>query len=230
MAIDDPGVLNPGQWELIAAVTATKSSSGDKAYELPIAGISVGLSENIQISASYPWIVADTDENRSSSDFGNLSVGLKWRFVNTDRLQIAFAPGYARGVTLSAARLGIGDDSDIGFLPLNFEYGLGGEWTLNGEIGYAIIDESEDEWAYGLAIGHPIGRRTQLMFEVYGATNSKFDDRIANFHLGVDVELTTAWHLLASFGAGVHSPKGAEHLDYDAFLGMQYFTHATANQ
>lgn len=221
--IDDPGILDPGQWEIIAAATTAKTRAGDEAHELPVLDVSVGLTENIQASAAYPYVFVETADGTEADDFGNLALGLKWRFYNGENLQIAFAPGYQFGISVAAATLGVGSDTKIALLPISLEYSFG-DWTLNAEVGYAAIEEEEDEVAYGVALGHPVGSRTQLMFEIYGATNSELGDNFVNFNIGADIELTPAWHLLLAVGSGISEPTGAEELDYTGFLGIQYFT------
>lgn len=222
LAIDDPGVLEPGQWELIGAITFARSDAGHAA-ELPLADMSYGLTPNTQISAAYPYVFSNPADETATSDFGNLSIGFKWRFFESERLQVAFAPGVTFGISLNATKLGIGDDEHIELLPINFQYALGGDWTLNGEIGLALVHQDEDEWAYGLAIGHPLANRAQLMFELYGATDSELDNNVLNFHVGVDVALTGALHVLAAVGAGLSAPTGADKLNLDLYLGLQYF-------
>lgn len=221
--IDDPGILDRGQWEVIVAGTTAKTKAGDQAGELPVLDVSVGLSENTQISAAYPYVFVDPADGPSRSDFANLAVGFKWRFYNGENLQIAFAPGYLFGISVTAATLGIGSDTPVTVLPVNLEYSFG-NWTLNAELGYAAVKESEDEAAYGVALGHPIGSRTQLMFELYGATNSRLGDNFLNFDIAADIEITPSWHVLMGVGSGIRQPAGAEELDYTGFLGIQYFT------
>jgi hypothetical protein len=51
LTIDDPGILDPGQWEIIGAVTGATSDTVD-VYELPLLDVSYGLTPNTQLSAS----------------------------------------------------------------------------------------------------------------------------------------------------------------------------------
>jgi hypothetical protein len=221
LAIDDPGILDPGQWEIIAALSMASADVGD-VYEAPILDVSYGLSANTQVSASMPYVFANPSDDSSASEFGNLAVGFKWRLYNDERLQIAFAPGYAFGIRVSAAIRGVGDDTDILFLPVNFEYALG-NWTVNGEFGYASVKSGTDGWGYGAALGHPLGERTQLMFELYGGADDDFDNDNLNFHIGFDMEMAADWHLLFSAGSGLREPVGSEKLDFDMYLGLQHF-------
>jgi hypothetical protein len=221
LAIDDPGVLDPGQWEIIVAATMASTPEGE-GYEAPILDVSYGLTPNTQASIVYQYVFVEPDIGTSESDFGNLGVGYKWRFINNDNLQIAFAPAYAFGVSSSKAAQGIGDETDALFLPLDLQYDFG-PWSLLAEFGYESVESDQDAWAYGAALMRMVGERTQVMFELYGGADTDFDNDELNFHIGVDVELVTDLHLLASAGSGLREPRGATELDFDIFLGLQYF-------
>jgi len=221
LAIDDPGILDPGQWEIIVAATMASTSEGE-AYQAPLLDISYGLTPNTQVAASMPYVFVSPDDLDSTSEFGNLAIGYKWRFINNDRLQVAFAPGYAFGIRVSAALRGVGDETDILFLPLNLQYEIG-DWSLNGEWGYVSLESGGDGWGYGGALSRPVGQRTVLMFELYGGADTDFDNDNLNFHIGLDTELRPDLHLLFSAGSGLREPSGSAELDFDLFLGLQYF-------
>ena len=221
LAIDDPGVLDPGQWEIIVAATTASTNEGE-AYQAPLLDVSYGLTPNTQVSASMPYVFVSPDNDSSGSDFGNLAIGYKWRFVNNDQLQVAFAPAYAFGIRLSAALRGVGDETDLLFLPLNFQYEIG-NWSLNGEFGYVSVESADDALGYGAALSRPVGERTAIMFELYGGSETDFDNDDLNFHIGFDTELRPDFHLLFSAGSGLREPSGTAELDYDVFLGVQYF-------
>ena len=223
MVTDDPGILDPGQWEIIVAATWTENKDGHSFKELPLLDVSVGLTENVQLSAVYPYVFVDLDEQGRGDDFGNFEAALKWRFWNREKLQIAAGAAYLDGISATTARLGIGSDDPIWTLPVVLEYTFG-DWTLDVQATYASIRNQEDEAGYGIALGHPAGSRVQLMAELYGATNSQFEDNFLNFTVGADIEITPSWHLLLSGGSGISEPAGAEVLDYNIFVGIQYFT------
>lgn len=221
LAIDDPGILDPGQWEIIVAATMASTKEGD-AYQAPLLDISYGLTPNTQVGVSLPYVFVSPDNESSSSDFGNLAIGYKWRFINNDELQVAFAPAYAFGIRLSAALRGVGDDTNILFLPLEMQYEIG-DWSLNGEWGYVSFESGGDGWGYGGALSRPVGQRTVLMFELYGGADTDFDNDNLNFHIGFDMEMRPDLHLLLSAGSGLREPTGTTALDFDIFLGLQYF-------
>lgn len=221
LAIDDPGVLAPGQWEIIVASTMASTPEGH-AWEAPLLDVSYGLTPNTQASIAVPYVFVSPEDRRSGSDVGNWSIAYKWRFANTDKLQLAFAPTYTVGISVSAAARGVGDDSDILFLPLNFQYDMG-EWSLNGELGYAHIKSGSDGWGYGGALSRPVGDNTVLMFEIYGGAGTDFDNDSLNFHVGLDTRLRQDLHLLLSAGSGLRAPAETSELEFDLFLGLQYF-------
>jgi len=135
----------------------------------------------------------------------------------------AFAPTYSLGISAAAARRGVGEDTEILFLPVNFEYAVG-NWTVNGEFGYGSVQQGIDALGYGAAFGHPLGQRVQFMFEIYGGAERDFANNNGNFHLGLDIEQNPRLHWLMSLGAGLWEAVGDERLDYDFFLGIQYLT------
>jgi hypothetical protein len=222
LAIDDPGVLNPGQWEIIGAVTGAGTASTD-VFEVPLADVSYGLTPKTQLGVTLPFAHANVDGEEADRSFSNVTLAFKWQFASREAFQVSFAPGYAFGLSAAAARRGVGNDSGILFLPVNFEYAVG-EWTVNGEFGYASVKDDVDALAYGAAFGHPIAQRTQVMFEIYGGSETDFAGNTMNFHVGFDIELNPKLHWLMSAGSGLWAPQGAEDLDYDFFLGIQYFT------
>ncbi len=223
LSIEDPGILEPGQWEIITATTATSTDGGDF-YQAPLLDISLGvIGDYVQIAAAYPYVYADPNDGDSEWDFGNLEVGVKWRFWNTETLQVAFAPIYAFGVTRDTAEKGIGDDTDVAAFPLAAEYQINDAWRVNASAGYASVKDSGDEWGYGAAVAFRLNERWELLFELSGATDTDFDDDILDARAGFDFAFTEDLHLLFSAATGLREPDGEEELDYDIFLGLQFF-------
>lgn len=221
LEIDDPGILEPGQWEIITAATLTSTNAGD-GYEAPVLDVSYGVAKQVQVSAVLPYVFVDPDDGSSESDVGNLEIGVKWRFVDEDNLQLAVAPLYVFGVSASRARRGIGDENDVFGLPFLLEYAFG-DWRLNASLGYEAVNNDRDGLAYGAALAHPFGARSEVLFEIYGAADTEFDDDALNFHVGFDTEIAEDLHLLFAAGSAIRDPDGGEELDFDVFLGLQFF-------
>ena len=223
LSIDDPGVLDAWHWEIIGATTMTSSSDGDY-WQAPLLDISLGVIEDyVQVGFVYPYAHADFGNGGSQSDFGNAELGVKWRFLKRDRLQMAFAPYHAFGVSTRTAAKGISNDSDATVLPINAEYRVDDRWSLNGEVRHVSVDNASNEWGYGAAVAFAPNDRWTLLAEVAGASDTEFDNEFLELRVGFDTALKDSFHLLFSIATGIKEPSGAGELDYDVFLGLQFF-------
>jgi hypothetical protein len=223
LSIDDPGVLDAWHWEIIGATTLTSSSGGDY-WQAPLLDISLGvLQDYVQVGFVYPYAHADSGNGGTQSDFGNAEFGVKWRFFKNERLQMAFAPYHAFGVSSRTAASGIGNESDATVLPINAEYRLDDRWTLNGEVRYVGVDSASNEWGYGAAVAFAPNDRWTLLAEVAGASDTGFDNNFLELRVGFDAALNDSFHVLVSIASGIKEPSGAGELDYDIFLGLQFF-------
>jgi hypothetical protein len=222
LATEDPGILEQGQWEIIAATTATGTGSGNF-YQMPILDVSLGVIEDyLQITVAYPYVFAEHDSANSDSHFGNLELGAKVRFWNRENLQIAFAPVYSFGITRSLAERGIGEGHDVLELPVALEYGINEQLRLNTTIGYAVVDGGANEWAYGLAMAYALNQRWELLWEVSGATDTDLEDNVVDLRGGFDFAVSDSFHLLFSVATGLRVPEKEDELDYDLYLGLQW--------
>jgi len=222
LSIDDPGILDPRQLEVITATTVTSTDSGEY-YQAPLLDISLGVIQDyVQVAVVYPYVHVAPDDGGSEWDFGNLEVGVKWRFLNGDRLQMAFAPTYAFGVTRSAAIKGVGDDTDVLVIPVNAEYQINSTWRLNGQALYASVKNGNNKWGYGASAAYALNGRWEFLFELSGASDSGFDTDFLEARVGFDAALTESVHLLFSVATGLSEPSGEDELDYDVFLGLQF--------
>ncbi len=223
LTVEDPGILDPGQWEIITATTATSTDGGD-VYQAPLLDLSFGVIEDhVQVFAAYPYVYSDPNDSDSDWDFGNLELGVKWRFWNSEKLQVAVGSLYTFGVTRRAALKGIGDDSDVLALLVPAEYQVNEAWRLNVSVGYASVEDSGDEWGYGAAVAYGLNDRWELLLELSGATNTDFDDDSLDVRAGFDFSVTENFHLLFSAATGLRELDGEDELDYDVFLGLQFF-------
>ncbi len=223
LAGEDPGILDPGQWEFIAAASGASFARSDL-YELPALDVSLGLIEDhVQLSAAYHYVVIDPRGDGPESDFGNPELGIKWRFLYTDRLQMAVAAAYAFGISRSLAELGIGADTNVLEVPLALEYQVNPYLRFNGAISYVAVEGEDDRWGYSAALAWSISQRLELLGEIAGGTDEDFDTEVVDLRGGFDFAITDDFHVLFSVATGISEPTRAEELNYDAFLGLQFF-------
>ncbi len=220
LSIDDPGILDPGQVELILA-GAFEDTDAAFTYELPVIDLSYGLTPNVQISAAATRAGIEPDQGDSKSDFGLGAVGLKWRFWNRDALELSVAPFYETLLRDGAADRGVVDELDAWTVPVQMQYSFS-RWRLNAELGYSAIRNSGDEWSYGVAASTPVRDDLELMAEVHGGALKDLDDHGTLYRLGFDWATRETLHVLFSAGSSLHQP-GDEDIDLQGFLGLQWF-------
>jgi hypothetical protein len=223
LTMDDPGILRPGQWEIIAAGTYTSTTAGD-VYQLPLLDVSIGIVEDsVQFALVVPLERVSPDTARSASDFSNVEFGVKWRFYSTENVQVAIAPYHVFGVPTAVAKKGIGSDRDSTVVPLVAQYRLSDVWTLNGELAFTDVHGGDDAWSYGIAVAFAPGERMSWLAELYGTAASDFGDESLELRAGFDAALRDDLHLLFAIAGGVDAPTAAGELDAAIYLGVQLF-------
>ncbi len=228
LSIDDPGILDPGQWEIIVAGAGQWRDSGDF-YELPVLDVSYGLSENVQASAVVTRVESRPEGESRRSDFGAAQVAAKWRFVNSGPFQAAVSVLYEFNVRNGAVDRGVVEDTDTWAIPLDVEYAFSA-WRIGAELAYAGVRGEEDEWGYGVAAYLPVGERVELLAEIAGATDRDWSDHSYGYRLGADVAVSETFHVLISAGSGLEEDfDGGDELKFDAFLGLQWFLGPPGN-
>ncbi|MCX2980465.1 hypothetical protein EYC98_06205 [Halieaceae bacterium IMCC14734] len=222
LIILDPGVLEPGQWEVITAVSSAAIGE-DQFYTVPLLDVSLGLiSERLQIAVTYPHVYADTKDNDANWEFDNLELGATWRFWQNERWQLALAPIYAFGVTRRTADQGIGSVGDIATLPLVAEYQINASWRVNTSVGYERVESADDLWSYNAALAHTFNERWELLAELAGARNDDTGKDALDVRAGFDYALAPDFHLLVAVATGLRETDPAEKLDYELFVGLQF--------
>ncbi len=221
LTTDDPGILDPGRMEVILATTLEKTRTGDT-WELPVLDVSLGLTRHVQVSAVVPRLVTDPDDAARKSDFGAGQVGIKWRFLERDRLALAVAPLYEFDIRPGAVRRGVTEDVDILAVPVVIEY-QGVDWRFNAEVGYALAHNDRDELIYGLSVTRPLGPRMAWMIGIHASPDRHWDDHGLALRSGLDITLREDIHLLVGLGTGLDNRPDDEQLDLDAYFGIQWF-------
>lgn len=226
LVIDDPGILDPGAWEVILGISI-EDRPACKITQAPSLDVSLGVSPNSQISFFLPRSVVNSDESERESGLGLASIGYKWRVISTPKWEWAVAANYNALISHDLYRKKSPDDIRILGLPLLVSH-TNGNWTWNGQLGWNKVSDGIKYWDYGLALSHPLGDRTQIMVEVYGYAESSLDSNELNYQLGVDVEINPALHLLVSAGSRIKSGFEPENrLDYSIFVGLQWFSDSS---
>lgn len=219
LPLEDPGMLEPGQWEIIAAVTSEKTSV-DKTWQVPVLDISLGITPDIQVSAVIPRAVHELRGESSKSGLGIGELGIKWLAWSEGGLDIALAPAYEFNLSDSSKDRGVIEDTHALTLPVVVEKALG-DWAIGGQFGYVWVQDDRDELGWGIYATHPISTSVVALGSIYGGPDKHFDNHGTATRIGLDITVTEALHVLLGIGTGLENDPDS--IDLDGFLGIQWF-------
>jgi len=223
LVIDDPGILDPGDWQFILA-TAAEIREDVRVHQHPILDVEYGVSDNVQLSFFLPRRVEFVENSARKSGIGYAAVGFKWRFWSSEKMEWALGSGYAFPASHAVIEKDGPDDVNVLALPLLVSRTLG-SWTLNGQLAWNLASNGEKDWNYGLALIHPMTASVDWMVEAYGDTNARFANHRLNYQLGIDYAIRPAIHLLGSFGGPlVRGPEEpGDKLKYTFYIGLEWY-------
>lgn len=222
LVTDDPGILDPGTWEVIIAIAGEDHPAGNDIHA-PILDISLGITSNTQISFLLPHMVVKSEEVARKTGLGYASAGYKWRIISTPKWEWAIASNYTLPVSNEIILPDGPEDIRVLGLPLLVSR-TDGDWAWFGQVGWNIGSDGISFWDYGLAVSHPLGNSIQWMMEVFGNATSSFEQSTLNYQLGLDYEISHALHMLTSAGSRIKSgPERGSRLNYSFYIGLQWF-------
>ena len=216
---DDPGTPGDGVWEINLAITLERAGNGTL-LEVPLLDINYGIGDDLQAKLEIPWLLSF--DGSALGTVGSTALGLKWRFLNAEEHgldvslypQIEFAsPGSrAKRLELTEERLGL-------LLPLEFQKSFG-DFSLNAEVGYSILEEVEDEWIGGLVLGFQVSETLELGVEVHATGSADLAESEGVVNFGGRLELGKNLTLLATVGTGLWR-TGGNAPDLIGYVGLQ---------
>jgi hypothetical protein len=218
-------VLDPGGWEVIAAIAGSSRPSVDEA-EFPGVEVSYGFYENMQLTGFLARQTLDEDGESSKSGWGQGAIGYKWRFYNKNGNALAFSPEYSFPLSGSSKVRGLVEDLRVLSLPLIGSMERG-NWQFTAHASLDLTSKSVNGLGYGVWAGYSITESLQLLAEIYGEefSGDEVDEGVANWRLGLSWGFAEGFNLLAAYGGHLRSDLPSEDkLDYDYFLGLQWAT------
>src|SRR2546423_14381204 len=141
---DDPETPGNGHWEINVAWTLSQKQN-ERLFAIPLIDINYGLGQRIQLKAEVPWLVLQERRGGIQSGIGSANFGVKWRFLDKDRHGFAMStyPQLEIRTSASSVRRGLIEQGG----ELLFPVGLSGELgrlTINGEIGYQVVQRVKE--------------------------------------------------------------------------------------
>lgn len=215
---DDPEPVDYLHGEAYLFATLDRTPGG-KAGLYPAFEFNFGAAPHLQLHVVVPWAFSSPEGGPRTAGFGDLSAGLKFRFVQeTDRRpQVGVFP-MVSFPTGSAGR-GLGNGAATVFLPVWVQKSWG-PWTTYGGGGYTFnrakggLDFASGGWL----LQRDLSPRLTLGGEVFAQGRSAPDAPGTTLvNVGGQVQFGGGFSLLFSVG---HSVTGADHRI--AYLGLYY--------
>jgi hypothetical protein len=225
---DDPEPVDYQHWEINTAFQSTHVH-GDTTGDAPVFDINYGALPNVQVHIT-PALAFDNNRTIGTHyGYGDTELGVKYRFLNTDKNdwwpEVALYPL----VELPTGDLheGLSTTGHMReFLPLWLQKDFG-QWTTYGGGGYwnnAGIG-NKNYWYFGWAVQRKITDNLMLGGELYHQTSNTAAGDIANvgstgFNLGGSNDLSKDYHLLFSAGQALQNVAATNAFSY--YLGVQW--------
>src|SRR6266581_2160599 len=197
---DDPETPGNGHWEINVAWTLSQQED-ERLFAIPLVDINYGLGERIQLKAEVPWLVLQKRGGGTASGIGSANFGVKWRFLDKDRHGFAMStyPQLEIRTSASSVRRGLIEQGSELLLPVEISRELG-PVTINGELGYQVVQREKDEVLYGLVVGGEINKRLELLGEIHGTAKRNFAENELVFNVGGRFSMSKHYTLLFSTG------------------------------
>src|SRR5438034_1233779 len=197
---DDPETPGNRHWEINVAWTLSQKQN-ERLFAIPLIDINYGLGQHIQLKAEVPWLVLQERRGGTQSGIGSANFGVKWRFLDKNRHGFAMStyPQLEIRTSASSVRRGLIEQGGELLLPVEISRELG-PVTINGELGYQLVQRDKDELLYGLVVGREVNKRFELLGEIHGTAKRNFADNEPIFNVGGRLRMSKHYTLLFSTG------------------------------
>jgi len=217
---DDTGTPGDGKWEINVALTV-EITREERLFENPHLDINYGWGDRIQLNLEAPCLVIRSNGERTINGPENPALGLKWRFFDQEEhgFDVSVSPRFEFNNPTASEEQGLVEKRSELVLPVAVEKKLG-PILVNLELGYTFSLNGEYGQLFGLALGHELSERVELLGEVYGVATEVFDDTEWIFNLGTRLKIHQRFNLLAAGGRSLGGSSDSA-TDLLAYLGVQ---------
>lgn len=200
---DDPDTPGPGYWEINISSSLEKSSSEHR-WEAPRLDVNYGVGRRIQLKVEAPWLTARETAGPMRSGAGDLTAGVKWRFLGEEGRTLAWSvyPQVEVSTDHSSVAKGLVDGGRQLLLPTEITLELT-HVEINGELGREVVQDGPGQWLYGLSTEAGIGRGLELLGEVHGERRSGEPTELV-LNAGARQKVSRRAILMLAIGRAVH--------------------------
>ena len=172
---DDTGTQGAGKFQ-IEVNGEYSDNNGEKTTEVAVT-LSAGISDNIDVVASMPYLFLNPEEDSNEDGFGDAGVEIKWRIYEKEGISFALKPGITFNTGDEDKGLGDGKPSyGIVFITTKEMDAL----ALHFNVGYTRNrKELRDIWHYSFAGEYSFTEKLKAVGNIGGETNP---DRTSSTH------------------------------------------------
>ena len=187
MDMDDPGTPGPRGIEVNFVGTLTRLGPGRSSEGLLDANYGIG--DRLQLKYERPYVTESAGGTEFQKGLGATEIGVKWRFMDSHGLAIAFYPQYQfdDGFTLRDEE-GNPEQSEgrSAYFPLLASRAMGRVCSLAANYGYRRnLDGRGNDNNLALGLGRAVGGDGRVMAEVFSERDESFRNRQTDVRLGV---------------------------------------------
>jgi Putative MetA-pathway of phenol degradation len=218
---DDPGTPGPRNWEINVGLT-TDCRSTEREFNAPSLDMNYGVGERIQLNFVLPFVIHGADSEPTRSGLGNTNMGVKWRFFEDKKHELAFStyPHFGFNNPTASVRRGIADPGLTLLWPFQVAKKVG-PIDVNGEAGYQFSQKIPNLWIAGLALGHQATPRLELLGELYRQAEFGTGVHENTFDFGGRFKLGAPAVLLFMAGRSFSGPASGQP-QFIGYFGLQF--------
>jgi hypothetical protein len=218
---DDPGTPGPHNWEINVGLTTDRSST-EREFNAPSLDMNYGVGERIQLNFVLPFVIHGADSEPTRSGLGNTNMGVKWRFFEDKKHELAFStyPHFGFNNPTASVRRGIADPGLTLLWPFQVAKKVG-PIDVNGEAGYQFSQKIPNLWIAGLALGHQATPRLELLGELYRQAEFGTGVHENTFDFGGRFKLGAPAILLFMAGRSFSGPSSGQP-QFIGYFGLQF--------
>ncbi len=213
MITDDPNTPGTGHWENNFAF-ALDNTPTEHLFEMPVADLNYGWGERVQLRLEVPWLLVKTPNTSLVTGIGNISPGVKIRFLDEDSsgVNVSTYPSYRLNYTSISSIVGGGQF----FLPVEISR-MFGTLQIDAEVGFDYTKDEPGVWQYGVVAGYNASHAFQILAELHATSGTgALTELLAN--VGCSFRITNSLIFIGSAGKNL-TPAGYD--EYIAYAGLQ---------
>jgi hypothetical protein len=219
MDMDDPGTPGPRGIEVNFVGSMEQLGPGRTSQGLFDAN--VGIGERLQLKYERPYVTQQESGLPIQQGLGATELGIKWRFIDHNELEIALYPQYQFDDAFTVKDADGSPTASEGrsvYLPVLVSQGVGQNYTLAVNYGYRRnLDGRGDDNNLAMGLGRTLGGSGRIMAEVFSERDARFHNRQTDARLGITFlprsfeSSSIEAPLFASIGHSIGATEEGEH-------------------